>query len=59
MSSTKKIIIGLGVTGLAVWLLSGDRRKKTVDFVSKIARDLKKAMDKVRNGGVDTDSHYG
>ncbi|MFM8348417.1 MAG: hypothetical protein ACKOAR_10295 [Bacteroidota bacterium] len=59
MSSTKKIIIGLGVTGLAVWLLSGDRRKKTVDFVSKSARDLKKAMDKVRNGGVDTDSHYG
>ncbi|MFM7194807.1 MAG: hypothetical protein ACKORJ_07860 [Bacteroidota bacterium] len=59
MSSTKKIIIGLGVTGLAVWLLSGDRRKKTVDFVSKSARDLKKAMDKVRNGGVDTESHYG
>lgn len=58
MSSTKKIIIGLGIAGLAVWLLTGDRRKKTVEFVSKSARDLKKAMDKVRNGGVDTESHF-
>lgn len=59
MSSNKKIIIGLGIAGLAVWLLTGDRRKKTMEFVSRSARDLKKAMDKVRNGGVDTESHYG
>lgn len=59
MSSNKKIIIGLGIAGLAVWLLTGDRRKKTMEFVSRSARDLKKAMDKVRNGGADTESHYG
>jgi len=61
MSSTKKIVIGLGVAagaGLAIWLLTGDRKKKTLDFVSRRARDLKKAMEKVRTGGEEAESHY-
>lgn len=61
MSSTKKIVIGLGVAagaGLALWLLTGDRKKKTLDFVSRRARDLKKAMEKVRTGSEEADSHY-
>ena len=61
MSSTKKIVIGLGVAagaGLALWLLTGDRKKKTLDFVSRRARDLKKAMEKVRTGSEETESHY-
>jgi hypothetical protein len=48
MNTTKKIAIGLGVAGgalLAAWLLTGDRKKKTKDFVSKAANDLKKAFN--------------
>lgn len=58
MSSTKKIIIGVGIAGLALWLLTGDRRKKTIEFVSKGAQDLKKAMGKMRRSTVEPESHY-
>ena len=53
MSTTRKIAIGLGVAGgalLAAWLLTGDRKKKTKDFINKRANDLKKAF-----GGNDTE----
>lgn len=49
MTSTKKIMIGLGVAGgalLAAWLLTGDRKKLTKEFVSKKAEDLKQAIKK-------------
>lgn len=49
MTTTKKIIIGLGVAGgalLAAWLLTGDRRKKTKEFVTKKAEDLKQSIKK-------------
>ena len=49
MSTTRKLAIGLGVAGgalLAAWLLTGDRKKKTKDFIAKKASDLKKALDK-------------
>jgi hypothetical protein len=49
MSTTRKIAIGLGVAGgalLAAWLLTGDRRKKTKEFIAKRADNLKKALNK-------------
>jgi hypothetical protein len=62
MNTSKKVAIGLGVAGgalLAAWLLTGDRKKKTKDFVSKAANDIKKAFnpkeDKVQD---DSDINY-
>jgi hypothetical protein len=49
MNTTRKIAIGLSLAGgalLAAWLLTGDRKKKTKDFVVKKAQDLKEAMKK-------------
>jgi hypothetical protein len=60
MSTTRKIAIGLGVAGgalLAAWLLTGDRRKKTKDFVAKKANDLKKVLGKEEDTD-DQDVYY-
>lgn len=49
MTTTRKIVIGLGLAGgaiLAAWLLTGDRKKKTRDFVVKRAQDIKTAIRK-------------
>lgn len=60
MSTTRKIAIGLGLAGgalLAAWLLTGDRKKKTKEFVAKKANDIKKSFAK--NGDTeDQDVHY-
>ena len=48
MSTTRKIAIGIGLAGsalLAAYLLTGNRKKKTQDFISKTGRKLKKAID--------------
>lgn len=48
MTTAKKVMIGLGVAGgalLAAWLLTGDRGKKTREFVSKKAEDLKQTFN--------------
>lgn len=62
MSNTKKIAIGLGIAGgalLAAWLLTGDRRKKTRDFIVKKANDLKQTLKKDDKGTFDdSDIHY-
>ena len=62
MSNTKKIAIGLGIAGgalLAAWLLTGDRRKKTKDFIVKKANDLKQTLKKEDNQTFDdSDIHY-
>ena len=61
MSNNKKLFIGLGIAagaGLALWLLTGERRKKTVDFVSGKIRDIKRAAEKVREGAESSGSHY-
>ncbi len=62
MSNTKKIAIGLGIAGgalLAAWLLTGDRRKKTKDFIVKKANDLKQSIKKEEKGKFDdSDIHY-
>ncbi len=60
MNTTRKIAIGLGVAGgalLAAWLLTGDRKKKTKDFVAKKATDIKKAFAKSTDTE-DQDVHY-
>ena len=60
MSTTRKLAIGLGVAGgalLAAWLLTGDRKKKTKDFVAKRANDLKKVFG-TGNDSEDQDVNY-
>jgi hypothetical protein len=61
MTTTKKIVLGLGVAGgalLAAWLLSGDRGKKTKEFVAKKAEDLKQSLKKERVESEDSEVHY-
>ncbi|HTH56333.1 MAG TPA: hypothetical protein VL728_09825 [Cyclobacteriaceae bacterium] len=60
MSTTRKLAIGLGVAGgalLAAWLLTGDRKKKTKEFIAKKAVDLKKALNKDERSD-DQDVYY-
>lgn len=61
MGTTRKIAIGLGIASgalLAAWLLTGDRKKKTKEFISKKADDLKKSFQGSKNQSDDTDIHY-
>lgn len=61
MSTTRKVIIGLGVAGgalLAAWLLTGDRKNKTKEFVAKKAEDLKKNFKKKEKDYDDSEAHY-
>ena len=63
MSNTKKIAIGLGIAGgalLAAWLLTGDRRQKTKDFIVKKANDLgaKRTTKEDKEKFDDSDIHY-
>lgn len=61
MSTTRKIAIGLGLAGgalLAAWLLTGDRKKKTKDFIVKKAQDLKQTLTKDDSKSDDSDVHY-
>jgi len=49
MTTSKKIMIGLSVAGgalLAAWLLTGERKQKTRQFVTKKAQDLRQAIKK-------------
>ena len=49
MTATRKIVIGLGLAGgaiLAAWLLTGDRKRKTKDFVVRKAQDFKQSIRK-------------
>ena len=51
-------MIGLGVAGgalLAAWLLTGDRGKKTKEFVAKKADDLKQSLKKDKKEDVESE----
>jgi hypothetical protein len=59
--NAKKVAIGLGLAGgalLAAWLLTGDRRKKTKDFVVRKTQNLKQAMKKEVENYDDSEVHY-
>jgi hypothetical protein len=61
MSTTRKIAIGLGVASgalLAAWLLTGDRKKKTKDFVAKKAQSIKRTFVKNTDSSENSDIHY-
>lgn len=61
MNTTGKIAIGLGVASgalLAAWLLTGDRKKKTKDFVAKKAQTIKRTFVKHAGSSENSDVHY-
>ena len=61
MSTTRKVAIGIGVAGgalLAAWLLTGDRKEKTKEFVSKAADNLKRTFKKEGSTPEDSEAHY-
>ena len=61
MITTRKIVIGLGLAGgaiLAAWLLTGDRKKKTKDFVVRRAQDIKQAIRKDKDNLEDPERYY-
>ena len=61
MTTTKKIAIGLGIAGgalLAAWLLTGDRKRKTKDFLVKRAQNLKETLKKGAQQPDESDVHY-
>lgn len=61
MSSTRKIALGIGLASgalLAAWLLTGDRKQKTKQFITKKAEDLKKVLKTEKGPFDDSDVHY-
>lgn len=61
MSTSKKIAIGLGLAGgalLATYLLTGDRKKKTKDFLAKTGKKIKNVLDKQKPASDDRDFDY-
>ena len=61
MTTTRKVVIGLGLAGgalLAAWLLTGDRKKKTKDFVVRRAQDIKLAIRKDKDHPEDPERYY-
>jgi hypothetical protein len=61
MGTTRKIAIGLGLAGgalLAAWLLTGDRKKKTKDYLVKKAQGIKETLKTNVDSMDDTDIHY-
>jgi hypothetical protein len=61
MSTTRKIAIGLGVASgalLTAWLLTGDRKNKTKEFIAKKAGSIKKTFIKQDDSSENSDVHY-
>ena len=62
MSTARKIAIGLGLAGgalLAAYLLTGERKPKTKEFLTKAGKKIKEALDpKVKTTTDDHDINY-
>lgn len=61
MSMNKKIAIGLGVAGgalLAAWLLTGSRKQKTKEFVTKAANKVRDTFAGKNGKEDEQDVHY-
>jgi len=61
MSTTRKIALGIGLASgalLAAWLLTGDRKQKTKEFITKKAGNLKKVLKTEKGPFDDSDVHY-
>ena len=62
MSTTRKIAVGLGIASgalLAAWLLTGNRKKKTKEYISKKADGFKNAIKTEKKRSFDdSDAHY-
>jgi len=61
MNTTRKVVISLGIAGgaiLAAWLLTGNRKQKTREFVVKKTQNLKGVLKKEQKVFDDSDAHY-
>jgi hypothetical protein len=61
MTTSRTLAIGLGLAGgalLAAWLLTGNRKKRTKEFVVKNTQTLKNALKKEEKAFDDSDVHY-
>lgn len=61
MNTTGKITLGLGIASaalLAAYLFTGDRKKKTTQFIAKKADDLKRTIQKKMQSFDDSEAHY-
>ena len=61
MRTTGKIALGVSLASsvlLATWLLTGDRKVKTRDFVSKRAESLRGSLKSERIQTSELDSYY-
>lgn len=59
MSTTRKIAIGLGVVGgvlLTAYLLTGNRKEKTKEFIAKTGKKLKNAVASTHTTNASDDS---
>ena len=61
MSTTRKVVIGIGIAGgalLAAWLLTGERNKKTRNFIARKAGELKRTLNKEKGSQEESEIHY-
>ncbi|MBX2967331.1 MAG: hypothetical protein KF845_14390 [Cyclobacteriaceae bacterium] len=61
MNTTGKITLGLGIASaalLAAYLFTGDRKKKTAEFIAKKADELKRTIQKKMESFDDSKEHY-
>ena len=61
MKTTKKVVIGLGFAGgaiFAAWLLTGSRKQKTREFVVNRTQNVKRVLKKKEKAYDDSESYY-
>ena len=61
MSTTRKIAIGLGIASgalLTAYLLTGNRKQKTKQFLSQKKEDLKSSLKTKKKSYDDSEVHY-